>query len=121
MEQLYDNYCYYSDLPSPIAYMEDEQEPIAEPKQLTLADIDRIIEMAWEDRTPFDAIEYQFGLKEGEVRQLMKQQLRFSSYKLWRKRVEACKTKHQKLRNGEINRFKCTRQRTISMNKIAKR
>lgn len=121
MDQLYDNYCYYSDLPSPLAYMEEEIEQTAEPKKLSIADIDRIIEMAWEDRTPFDAIEYQFGLKESEVRQLMKQQLRFSSYKLWRKRVEACATKHQKLRSGAINRFKCTRQRTISMNKIAKR
>jgi uncharacterized protein (TIGR03643 family) len=122
MEQLYDNYCYYSDLPSPLAYMEEEEAvlPPAAPV-LSAIDIDRIIEMAWEDRTPFDAIEYQFGLKESEVRQLMKQQLRFSSYKLWRRRVEACKTKHQKMRSADIVRFKCSRQRAITQNKISKR
>jgi hypothetical protein len=96
-------------------------KPEPETRALSAADIDRIIEMAWEDRTPFDAIAYQFGLKESEVRQLMKQQLRFSSYKLWRKRVEACKTKHDKLRNDQINRFRCSRQRAISQNKISKR
>lgn len=122
MEQLYDNYCYYSDLPSPLAYMEEEEAvlPPAAPV-LSAIDIDRIIEMAWEDRTPFDAIEYQFGLKESEVRQLMKQHLRFSSYKLWRTRVEACKTKHQKMRSADIVRFKCSRQRAITQNKISKR
>ncbi len=83
--------------------------------------IDRIIEMAWEDRTPFDAIEYQFGLTEDNVKALMKKQLKFSSYKLWRKRVENCKTKHVAKRNEGIDRFKCTRQRAISNNKIAKR
>lgn len=122
MEQLYDNYCYYSDLPSPLAYMEEEEAvlPPAAPV-LSAVDIDRIIEMAWEDRTPFDAIEYQFGLKESDVRQLMKQHLRFSSYKLWRRRVEACKTKHQKMRSADIVRFKCSRQRAITQNKISKR
>ena len=83
--------------------------------------IDRIIEMAWEDRTPFDAIEYQFGLTEDNVKSLMKKQLKFSSYKLWRKRVENCKTKHVAKRNEGIDRFKCTRQRAISNNKITKR
>lgn len=87
----------------------------------TIEEIDRIIEMAWEDRTSFDIIELQFGLKEAEVKALMKKNLKFSSYVLWRKRVEACKTKHEKTRNPEINRFKCTRQRTISQNKISKR
>ena len=83
--------------------------------------IDRIIEMAWEDRTPFDAIEYQFGLTEDNVKALMKKQLKFSSYKLWRKRVENCKTKHVAKRNEGIDRFKCNRQRAISNNKITKR
>ncbi len=115
-----DLYCYYSDLPSPMAYMnlqteEDEQSELSE------MDIDRIIEMAWEDRTPFDAIEYQFGLKEADVKALMKKNLKFSSYKLWRKRVENCKTKHAKTRSSEINRFKCNLQRTITNNKISKR
>ncbi len=89
--------------------------------QLPPQDIDRIIEMAWEDRTPFDAITFQFGLSEAEVKALMKKNLRFSSYKLWRKRVEACKTKHAKTRVAGIDRFKCTLQRTITNNKISKR
>lgn len=84
-------------------------------------DIDRIIEMAWEDRTPFDAIEYQFGLTEDRVKALMKRELKFSSYRLWRDRVERCKTKHAKKRNDGIDRFKCNRQRAISGNKISKR
>jgi uncharacterized protein (TIGR03643 family) len=83
--------------------------------------IDRIIEMAWEDRTPFDAIKFQFGLAEADVKALMKKELKFSSYKLWRDRVENCKTKHSAKRNAEIDRFKCTRQRSISNNKISKR
>jgi len=83
--------------------------------------IDRIIEMAWEDRTPFDAIEYQFGLTEDNVKALMKKHLKFNSYKLWRKRVENCKTKHVAKRIEGIDRFKCTRQRAISNNKISKR
>jgi uncharacterized protein (TIGR03643 family) len=83
--------------------------------------IDRIIEMAWEDRTPFDAIKFQFGLTEADVKALMKKELKFSSYKLWRERVENCKTKHLAKRVDEIDRFKCTRQRAISNNKISKR
>ena len=62
-------------------------------------EIDRIIEMAWEDRTPFDAIQLQFGLSEAEVKQLMKRELKFKSYVLWRERVENCQTKHSKKRN----------------------
>ena len=57
-------------------------------------DIDRIIEMAWEDRTPFEAIEYQFGLKENGVRKIMRTHLKISSFELWRKRVKGRKTKH---------------------------
>ncbi|MCA6423861.1 MAG: TIGR03643 family protein [Flavobacterium sp.] len=83
--------------------------------------IDRIIEMAWEDRTPFDAIEFQFGLKEADVKALMKKELKFSSYKLWRERVENCKTKHSAKRVEGIDRFKCKLQRAISNNKISKR
>lgn len=88
---------------------------------LTEQDIDRIIEMAWEDRTPFDAIRIQFGLPETAVRKLMQQHMKFSSYVMWRKRVESCKTKHSKTRSEEISRFKCDRQRNISLNKISKR
>lgn len=117
MEKMYDAYCYYSDLPSPMAYMEQQEEQVG----LSAADIDRIIEMAWEDRTPFDAIKFQFGLAEAEVKALMKSNLKFSSYKLWRKRVEACSTKHEKKRSPEIERFRSKMQRAISNNKIAKR
>lgn len=92
-------------------------------KQKTLSemDIDRIIEMAWEDRTPFDAITFQFGLSEADVKALMKKELKFSSYVLWRKRVESCTTKHSAKRIDGINRFKCSLQRAISNNKISKR
>lgn len=113
------NYCHYSDLPSPMAYMKLAESK--EKNQLTEIDIDRIIEMAWEDRTPFDAIEKQFGLKEADVKALMKKELKFSSYKRWRERVEACQTKHAKKRSEDIDRFKCSRQRSISGNKISKR
>ena len=97
--------------------------PIATPEnvELTEINIDRIIEMAWEDRTPFDAIKFQFGLAEADVKALMKKELKFSSYKLWRKRVENCKTKHEAKRTEGIDRFKCNRQRAISSNKISKR
>lgn len=85
-------------------------------------DIDRIIEMAWEDRTPFEAIEAQFGLSEGDVIALMRRNLKQSSFKLWRQRVHSgVSQKHIQKRNPEINRFKCSRQRNISGNKISKR
>ena len=99
-------------------------KPIIAPIQKDFLDeiqIDRIIEMAWEDRTPFDAIKFQFGLAEADVKALMKKQLKFSSYKLWRKRVESCSTKHTAKRVGGIDRFKCNMQRSISNNKISKR
>ena len=112
-------HCYHNDIPLPLVH-ENPPEITAAPA-LTAVDIDRIIEMAWEDRTPFDAIKYQFGLKESQVRKLMKEQLRFSSYKAWRMRVEACQTKHCKTRSEEISRFRCSRQKTITQNKISKR
>ncbi|APZ44862.1 TIGR03643 family protein [Polaribacter reichenbachii] len=83
--------------------------------------IDRIIEMAWEDRTTFDAIKFQFGLKEQEVIDLMRKEMRTSSFKMWRKRVQGRKTKHEKLRTFAKGRFKCSRQKSISNNSIAKR
>ena len=88
---------------------------------LTRVDIDRIIEMAWEDRTPFDAITIQFGIKEQETIQLMRREMKASSFKMWRKRVRGRATKHSKLRNFGEGRHKCSRQRSISMNKISKR
>lgn len=99
-------------------------KPIIAPldkNHLSEINTDRIIEMAWEDRTPFDAIRFQFGLTEADVKALMKKELKFSSYKLWRERVEHCKTKHIAKRADSIDRFKCNRQRAISNNKISKR
>ena len=116
-----DTYCHYSDLPSPMAYVQDRTGRKPESKILSEEEVDRIIEMAWEDRTPFDAIEKQFGLKEADVKALMKRELKFNSYKRWRERVEACATKHSKKRNPDIDRFKCDRQRSIAGNKISKR
>ncbi len=83
-------------------------------------DIDRIIQMAWEDRTPFEAIEFQFGLKEKDVIEFMRKNSLPSSFKMWRKRMKSRKTKHSFLREKSIDRFKCSRQRN-SGNKIAKR
>jgi uncharacterized protein (TIGR03643 family) len=83
--------------------------------------IDRIIEMAWEDRTPFDAIRMQFGLKEEEVIWMMRREMKSSSFKMWRERVQGRKTKHLKQREVETDRFKCSRQRGISNNKVSKR
>jgi len=88
---------------------------------LELRDIDRIIEMAWEDRTPFDAITFQFKLKEQEVINLMRRELKPSSFRLWRKRVQGRATKHSKKRTFDEGRFKCSRQRTITNNSISKR
>lgn len=89
--------------------------------KLNEREVDRIIEMAWEDRTPFEAIHIQFSLKERDVIKLMRQTLRPSSFKLWRKRVNSgISQKHLKKRNPEIDRFKCTQQRQIGFNKIAK-
>ena len=86
-------HCHYSNLSSVMSY--------------TL-DIDRIIEMAWEDRTPFEAIEYQFGIKENDVRKIMRTNLKDSSFKLWRERVKGRKTKHSK--TSSANRFKSKNQ-----------
>lgn len=90
-------------------------------KELSIRDIDRIIEMAWEDRTPFDAILMQFGLKEQEVINLMRREMKPSSFRMWRKRVQGRKTKHSKKRTFEEGRFKCSRQKQITHNKISKR
>ena len=89
--------------------------------ELKAEEIDRIIEMAWEDRTTFDAIEFQFGLKEQEVIELMRREMKPSSFRMWRARVQGRATKHQKKRNFDSVRFKCSRQRSISNNSISKR
>jgi uncharacterized protein (TIGR03643 family) len=88
----------------------------------TLRQLDRIIEMAWEDRTPFEAILYQFGLPEKEVIKIMRNELKEKSFKLWRKRVNSGPSqKHEMKREQDITRFKCSRQKSISSNKISKR
>ncbi|WP_462248470.1 TIGR03643 family protein [Ferruginibacter sp.] len=84
-------------------------------------DIDRIIEMAWEDRTTFEAIEIQFGLKEKDVIALMRKEMKAGSFKMWRKRTHGRVTKHTALRSDGVNRFRCTMQKTITHNKISKR
>ena len=84
-------------------------------------DINRIIEMAWEDRTPFDAIEVQFGLAEQEVIALMRRELKAASWRRWRARVQGRSTKHTALSQVEDARFRCSRQKTISLNKVSKR
>ncbi|MCJ8162449.1 TIGR03643 family protein [Acinetobacter zhairhuonensis] len=73
-------------------------------------DLSRIIEMAWEDRTPFEAIHREYGLDESAVIRVMRQNLKSGSFKLWRKRMAGRKTKHQQLRSPEISRAYCSRQ-----------
>jgi uncharacterized protein (TIGR03643 family) len=90
-------------------------------KVFTDIQIDRIIEMAWEDRTPFEAISFQFGISEQETIELMRKEMKASSFKMWRERVQGRATKHAKRRVEGIDRFKCTLQRQITHNKISKR
>ena len=90
-------------------------------KEFSDIEKDRIIEMAWEDRTTFDAILQQLGIKEQEVIDLMRTEMKASSFRMWRERVQGRKTKHEKLRDFAKGRFKCSRQRQINNNKISKR
>ncbi|WP_424963452.1 TIGR03643 family protein [Ekhidna sp.] len=90
--------------------------------ELNERDRNRIIEMAWEDRTPFEAIEFQFGLPEKEVIKLMRSELRRSSFNLWRKRVNSGPSqKHLRKQPDDMTRFQSSRQKQISFNKISKR
>ena len=93
---------------------------VGERKILTEIDINRVIEMAWEDRTPFEAIAYQFGLSEKEVIVFMRDHSKPSSFRMWRKRMTARKTKHESLRGDDVLRFKCSQQKGTG-NKISKR
>lgn len=88
---------------------------------LSPADIDRIIEMGWEDRTPFEAIEAQFGLAEKDVIALMRREMKASSFRMWRARMTGRATKHRALRPDDVDGFKSNQQRSISLNKISKR
>ncbi len=83
--------------------------------------IDRIVEMAWEDRTPFDAITDQFGLTESEIIALMRHQMKSSSWRMWRARVQGRSTKHRARRGFEVGRHRSSSQRHITRNKISKR
>ncbi|MCC5921260.1 MAG: TIGR03643 family protein [Cyclobacteriaceae bacterium] len=90
-------------------------------KSLEDYEIDRIVEMAWEDRTPFDAIETQFGVTEKEVIKIMQNEMKPSSFRMWRARVQGRSTKHVKKREFDEGRFKCSRQKGIALNTISKR
>ncbi len=90
-------------------------------KEFSTEELDRIIEMAWEDRTPFEAISFQFGISEQETIEIMRKNMKPSSFRMWRKRVQGRRTKHAKLRSDGVDRFRCSRQRQISGNRISKR
>ena len=87
----------------------------------TEIEIDRIIQMAWEDRTSFEAIHFQFGLTEAQVIDFMRQHSLPSSFRMWRKRMNGRVTKHHQRMGEGPERFKCNRQRSINNNKISKR
>jgi uncharacterized protein (TIGR03643 family) len=80
--------------------------------ELNVETIDRIVEMAWEDRTPFEAIELQFGLQEKQVIALMRREMKASSFRMWRERVTTRKTKHLEKRDFIAGRFKSQNQKT---------
>ena len=84
--------------------------PKSIPKTLSVSDLSRVIEMAWEDRTPFDAISTSFGLSEPEVIAIMRRELKRTSFKLWRERVTGRSTKHVALRSKEVTRAYCSSQ-----------
>ena len=98
-----------------------QQESSKQVPKLDHRAIDRIVEMAWEDRTPFDAITLQFGLTEAEVIKLMRREMKLSSFRMWRARVQGRSTKHQALRNFKVGRNRSDQQRIITLNKISKR
>ena len=100
----------------------ERHQALIKANSMTSEQLDRVIEMAWEDRTPFEAIKFQFDLPEKEVIKVMRSTLKRSSFNRWRKRVNSgVSQKHLKKRNPEIDRFKCSRQRQITGNKISKR
>ncbi|MGF1582990.1 MAG: TIGR03643 family protein [Gemmataceae bacterium] len=78
--------------------------------ELLESEVSRIIEMAWEDRTPFEAIEATYGLSEQQVIELMRREMKPSSFRMWRKRVNGRKTKHLRLRSPDVNRAYCPTQ-----------
>ena len=79
-------------------------------KELDAVQLSRVIEMAWEDRTPFEAIEHSYGLDETAVIKLMRQELKPSSFRLWRQRVTNRATKHLAKRPFDVGRAYCKTQ-----------
>ena len=79
-------------------------------KNIDLESTNRIIEMAWEDRTPFEVIEKEFSINHGELITIMRNNLKPSSFRLWRKRVNGRKTKHGVVRSFKVGRHRCDRQ-----------
>ena len=79
-------------------------------RKLTEDTVHRVIEMAWEDRTPLDAIKKQFSLSEKQIIMLMRTYLRPASFRNWRKRVAGRKTKHLALRSKDVSRSHCSLQ-----------
>lgn len=75
------------------------------------SEVSRIIEMAWEDRTPFEAIHSAYGLSEPQVLQLMRKEMQPRSFKMWRKRVAGRRTKHLSRRNFTVGKFRCPTQK----------
>ncbi len=116
--------CEYSGLRSLSFYLQEQEKEDAQKKidakEFSPEQIDRIIQMAWEDRTPFEAIEFQFGLKEKDVIIFMRKHSKPSSFRMWRKRMQSRLTKHSARRDHSITRFKCSRQKATE-NKISKR
>ena len=89
-------------------------------KHLKDWEVDRIIEMAWEDRTPFDAIEMQFGVSEDEVINIMRRNLKPKSWRKWRAHVQGRATKHLKKRGFNEGRHRSQMHRTITFNNLSK-
>lgn len=116
--------CEYSGLRSLASLLQEQEEREAQRIQtepsFSAEDKDRIFQMAWEDRTPFEAIAHQYRLKEKDVIALMRAELLPSSFRLWRRRMHARKTKHAALRVATSLRFRSRQQRATS-NRIAKR
>ncbi|NNE55164.1 MAG: TIGR03643 family protein [Flavobacteriales bacterium] len=94
---------------------QEERSPLNE------AEIDRVIAMAWEDRTPFEAITFQFGLTESQVIDLMRREMHPRNWRKWRARVQGRRTKHSKLRENGVERFRSSSQRSITGNRISKK
>lgn len=80
-------------------------------RSIAASDVDRIIQMAWEDRTAFDAIKDQFGISPGDVIKLMRHELKPASFRLWRRRTAGRKTKHVAKRGFDVGRFRCPTQK----------